>query len=311
MIRRLQWSVLLFMCLMIIIGSACAPKIDSTLSASLQAADQSGKTVTLDQAPERIISIAPMNTEIVYALGLQDKLVAVTDYCDYPPEARNKPRIGGFATPNIEQIVALHPDLVLATSQGEKTFLPQLTSRGIKVAVLAPKSLTDVLDAISIISKLAGQDKTANNLLKEMDRRIKAVAEKTIVLKPNQKPKVFYPIWHDPLMAGGAGTMHDEIISRAGGINISGSLAGYANFSLEAVLQANPDIMIAGTAHGADGSLTLGFLKNEPRLANTSARLNNRIFEVDDNLVSRAGPRSVDGLEQVAHIIHPELFGSK
>ena len=306
-LRRL--SVFLVTSVMLLsLLAACAPSSEGITPSPIEVTDQMGRIVKLDGIPERIISLSPGNTEIIFALGLTDKLVAVTDYCNYPPEAEDKPSIGGFSTPNIEQVVAHSPDLILATSIHEKRIIPQLEDKGIAVFVSDPKTLDEVLAAITLIGYITGGKTEAAELTTEIQSRIEAVTEKTNILPQGQRPGVLYIVWHDPLLAAGAETLQDELIQRAGGGNIALDLTGYAGISLEAVIGANPEVMIAGTGHGSSAELTFQFLKAETRLKDTAARKNDRVYKIDSDLSSRPGPRIVEGLERFAEFIHPELF---
>ena len=287
---------------------ACTPQSEEIKPSPIEITDQLGRVVALDKPPQRIISIAPSNTEILFALGLADRVVAVTDYCNYPPEADAKPSIGGFSTPNIEEIVALSPDMVLATSIHEKKIIPQLESKGLTVVALAPKTFDDAIASITLVGQVTGKEKEATDLLTEMQKRIKAVTNKTDGLPQAQRPRVLYIVWHDPLMTAGSGTMHDELIAKAGGLNIAHYLSKYADISLEAVIAANPEVMIAGVGMGTGEDLPLQFLTQETRLRDTDARKNNRVYGIDTDLIGRSGPRIVDALEQLARLIHPELF---
>lgn len=271
--------------------------------------DQLGRTVTLKTAtPQRIVSLAPSHTETLYALGLSDRLVAVTDYCNYPPEAEEKPSIGGFSTPNIEEVVAMDPDLVLATSIHEDKVIPQLEARGLTIVAVNPGTIDEVIESITLVGKVTGAEKEAVSLLADMKGRIKAVTDKTGVLTEAQKPKVLYVVWHDPLMASGAGTLHDELIRTAGGINVAGDLDSYADISLEAVIAANPQVMIAGVGMGTGEDLPYQFITTDERLGETDARRNNRVYAIDTDLVGRPGPRIIEALEQFARFLHPEIF---
>jgi iron complex transport system substrate-binding protein len=268
--------------------------------------DQLGRTVTIDKIPQKIISLAPANTEILYALGLADKVVAVTDYDDYPPEVKDKPSIGGYSNPNIEKIVSLSPDLILADSIQKIEVIPQLEAKGLTVFALDPKNLDGVMQAITLVGEITGADQAAANLVSQMQSQINAITDKTNNLSAEQKPRVFYIMWHDPLMTVGAETIEDELITIAGGVNITGNLESYPKIQLEDVLVANPEVIIVGTGMGSDTPFQ--FAKAEPRLAGTSARQNNRIYGVDIDLTGRVGPRLVMGLQQFAECIHPELF---
>lgn len=289
--------------------TACTPLPKEEVSSPIEITDQLERVVRLNRVPQRIISIAPSNTEILFALGLADRVVGVTDYDDYPPAVKEKPSVGGYTMPNIEKIVEIQPDLILVTSIHEQRIIQQLEERGLTVFALAPKTLEDVLAAITLVGEITGQKKKASELVAEMQNRIKAVTNKTEGLPQGQRPRVFYITWHDPLMAPGSGTFQDDLIAKAGGTNISRDLIGYVDISLEAVIAANPEVMIAGVGHGKMVDLNLQFIETEPRLRDTSARQNNRIYEVDGNLVSRPGPRIVEGLEELARLIHPEIFG--
>ncbi len=176
------------------------------------------------------------------------------------------------------------------------------------VLALNPSSIDEVLAAITLIGEITGKEMEASGLVAEMRNRIKAVTDKTDSLPQGQKPRVFYLVWHDPLMTAGSGTIHDEIIRKAGGINIARDLKEWADISLEAVIRANPQVMIASVSHGTGEDLTFHFIQTESRLEDSDARRNDRVYGVDGNLISRPGPRIVDGLEKFAEFIHPELF---
>jgi len=271
--------------------------------------DQAGRIVSIEKMPEKIISLAPGNTEILYALGLEDRLVGVTEYCDYPEAAKQKPQIGGFSTVDIERIVEIQADLILAANIHKGEVIPQLERLGFTVLALDPKTLDEVLEAINLIGRFTGKTEEAARLTTEMDSRIKAITDKTAALPEAQRPTVFYILWHDPLMTVGRETRIHELIAKAGGKNIAGDLADeYPKLSLEAVIMANPQVIIAGSGHGTSQDVPLQFALTEPRLAGVAARQNGRIYEIDSDLTSRPGPRIVDGLEKLAEFIHPELF---
>ncbi len=272
--------------------------------------DQLGRTVELKTAtPQRIVSLAPSHTETIYALGLADRLVAVTDYCNYPPEVSEKPSIGGFSTPNIEEVVAMDPDLVLATNIHESEVIGQLEDKGLTVVAVNPTTIDEVIESITLIGKVTGAVDAAASLVKDMEKRIKAVTDKTGGLTAAEKPRVLYIVWHDPLMAAGSGTLHDELMRTAGGINVAGDLADYATIGLEVVIAANPQVMIAGVGMGTGEDLPLQFITTEERLKDTDACVNGRIYGINVDLVGRPGPRIVEALEQFAGFLHPEIFG--
>lgn len=289
--------------------SACTPAPEQPAPSPLEITDQLGRAVKFEKVPERIISIAPSNTEILYALGLEDRVMAVTKYCDYPPEAKEKPNIGGYTTPNIEEIIALSPDLILATSKHEEKIIPQLEQRGLTVFALAPETLDDILASIKLIGEVTGKEQEAADLLAEMQGRIEAMTDKTSNLSDDERPRVFYLTWHDPLKTSGVGTLHQELIQKAGGNNIFSEVVGTQSVDLEVLVARIPQVMIAGIGMGSGEDQTLQYLETESRLQSTEAWINGRIHGVDMDLTGRGGPRIVDGLEEFARCIHPELFG--
>ena len=271
--------------------------------------DSYGRQIAIkDNHPQRIVSLAPSNTEILFALGLSDKIVGVTQYSDYPPEATTKPSVGAYDNPNIETIISMQPDLILATDAQSQEIYNQLESHGLTVVAIVPHNISEVLDTITLIGKITGQDSQAADLVNNMQTRINAITDKTKSLTEAQKPRTFYIIWNDPIWTTGASTFEDSLISMAGGVNIAHNINGYTSISLEAVLAANPQVMIAGVGMGTGEDVPLQFIQTEARLANTDARLNNKIFSFDMNIISRPGPRIVDALEQLFQLLHPELI---
>ncbi|KNF10140.1 putative iron (III) dicitrate transport substrate binding protein [Gottschalkia purinilytica] len=264
--------------------------------------DDFGNKVSIDKEPQRIVSIAPNHTEILFSLGLDDKIVGVTDYCDYPEEAKSKQKIGGFQDPNIEKIIELNPDLVIQTGiVGEDTY-KKLKEAGIAVLTLDPKSIQDVnktLERVGIATNTKSQaKKIINNINKQKDEVVNKV--KNI----KNKPKVFYEVWHEPLTTAGIGSFVDEFITLAGGENIGRDAKGeYPQYSVEKLIEKNPDVYIL-TNHGRSEN----DLKSVAQLKSISAIKNNKVYVLDDNLVSRAGPRITEGLKLVAESLHPELF---
>ncbi len=216
--------------------------------------------------------------------------------------------MGGFSTVDIEKVVSLEPDLVLATQIHGKTVIPALEKLGLTVVALTPSSLNEVLDSITLVGEITGQSREASKLLSNLRMRIEAVADKTRTLSPNQKPRVFYITWHDPLMTAGTRTLADDVIASAGGQNIAFDISGDKTINLETVIYRDPQVIIASVGMGTGEDLPWQYVQTETRLKNTQALLNNRVYKIDGDLIHRPGPRVVDALEQMAHFIHPELF---
>ena len=289
--------------IVLLICLGCAPQ-----SPAGNVVDDLGRTVSVNKIPERIISLAPSNTEILFALGLGDKVVGVTEYCNYPKEATAKPKVGGFSTVDIEKVVSLQPDLILATHIHSKTAIPALEKLGLTVLALAPTSIDAVMKNITLVGEITGQGKQASQLVGNLRARIEAVDNKARNLAPNQKPRVLYLTWHDPLMTAGTKTIVDDIISKAGGQNIAYDISGDKAIDLETVINRNPQVIIASTGMGTGQDLPWQYVRTEPRLKNTEAVLKNRVYKIDGDIIHRPGPRIVDALEQMAQFIHPEIF---
>lgn len=317
---RLRTVVTIFLIVSTVLISflgACTPAIEepvppvqSKLTFPVDITDQMGRQVRIEKMPERIVSLSPGHTEIVFALGLEDRLVGVTEFCDYPEAAKDKPKIGGFSTVDIERVVRIQPDLILAANIHRKDVIPKLEELDLTVVCLDPTTLEEVLKAITLVGKCSGQEEKASQLVTGMGDRIKAITDKTSNLTQAERPRVFYIIWHDPLMTVGSDTRIRELIELAGGINIAQDPpGGYPTISLETVIQANPQVIVAGTGHGEGAALPYQFALTEERLRDVDARANGRVYKMNTDLVGRPGPRMVDGLEQMAKMIHPEIFG--
>lgn len=304
MSKHIRNRLYITMTLLVLMLLSCIPQ-----SPPGNIVDGLGRQVTINAVPQRIVSLAPSNTEILFALGLGDKVVGVTEYCNYPEAAKTKPKVGGFSTVDIEKVVSLRPDLVLATQIHSKTIIPALEKLGLTVVALTPSSLTGVLDSITLVGKITGQSKEASELIKDLSTRIKSIADKTQKLSPAQRPRVFYVTWHDPLMTAGTGTLSNDVISQAGGQNIASDITGDKTIDLETVINRDPEVIIVSVGMGTGEDLPWQYIKSESRLKNTQALLTGRVYKIDGDLIHRPGPRIVEALEQMAQFIHPETFG--
>jgi len=291
---------------------ACAPpaeEIEGVAPSPIGVTDHAGRIVTIERMPEKIISLVPSITEVVYALGLEDKLVGVTKYCNYPEAAKDKPKVGGYSTVDIEKVLEMQPDLIIAANIHTKEVLPALERLGLTVISLNPKTIDEVLETMTLVGKCTGKEKEASRLVGEMRSRIKAVTDKTDGLTDAQRPGVFYAIRSDPFYTSGSDNRIHELLVSAGGTNIFQDQSGISiTVSLEAVIQANPQVMIAGAKMGG-AVAAFEFLKTDERLSELDASINNRVYEINVDTVSRYGPRLVDALEEMARMIQPEIFG--
>ncbi|MBI4302803.1 MAG: ABC transporter substrate-binding protein [Chloroflexi bacterium] len=295
--------------LVLLVSLSCSSPKAAETNSPIEITDQLGRVVKLDTIPQRIISLAPSNTEILFALGLGDKVVGVTPYDDFPAEAKQKESVGGYSTPDMEKVVALKPDLIVAATIHEKKVVPELERRNIPVVVLSPQNMSEIMQGIMLLGKLTGTDGEARKLVNNMQARINKVSKLTQGLSPEKRPRVFYVLWHDPLRTTGKDTFHDELISLAGGVNIFNDVDRYNLVNLEVVLERNPQIILADTGHGSGSDAPYLWATQESRLNGTEARKRNQVFKIDADIVDRAGPRIVDGLEAMLRLINPELSG--
>jgi len=290
-------------CLFMLLSLGCSSsQEEDTIAASgMTVTDSLGREILVPQNPERIISLSPATTEILFALGLGDKVVGDTEYCDYPEEAKTKDKVGGFENPNLELIVAKEPDLVFTAAGIQEEIIQKLEASHIAVVCLDAETIDQVMSNISLTGEITGMSKKAGEIVKDMEERVKAVQEK---IKDKPRPVVFFEVWDDPLMTAGPGSFIDSLIQMAGGQNAAADLKGkFADYSTEKLLEVNPDIYIMNNhAHKPED------LKTRTGFDRLKAVQNDRVFTIEDDLVTLPGPRIIQGLEEMARIIHPEIF---
>lgn len=270
--------------------------------------DDLGRAVSLEEIPERIVSLAPSSTELLFALGLADKVVGVTEYCDYPPEAAEKPKVGGFSTVDLEKVVDADPDLIFATSMHAADTVPALEDLGLTVVALAPETIEDILENVLLVGELTDTKLVARKLVNDMRKRIAAVTEKAEELAQSDMPWTLYVTWHDPIWTVGEGSITNELIELAGGINVARDIDRHGTIDLESAVARNPEVIIACEGHGSAEDAPLNWAQTNEVLAVVDARKKDRIYQVDADLATRPGPRIVEGLEWFAYFLHPELF---
>lgn len=271
---------------------------------NFSAIDSRGKEIVLEKKPQRIVSLAPGDTEILFALGLDEEIVGVTDYCDWPEKAKEKEKIGGFSTPNIEKVVALNPDIVFgAGGVGEKAALA-LEKLGIKVFVIDVKTIDELLAKIKDTGKLLGKTNEAENLVDSLSKRIEVIKDKVGSLSENQRPKVYVEIWSDPLMTAGTDTFIHNIVELSGGKDAIEIKGEFPTINAEAVIGANPDVILLPV----HGKTDVDEIYNRPGWQAIEAIKNKRVYQVNPDTNVRPGPRLIDALEEAAKILHPDLF---
>lgn len=285
------------------------PTTNYTVTFPLTIKDQTGQSFTFTKPATKIVSLAPGNTEIAFSIGLDTNIIGDTTYCDYPAAAVTKPKMGGFSTANTELIVAAQPDLILTANLHIDKVVPQLRALLPNTAVftLNPKNFQDILDAIILVGKITDHLKAASDEVAALQAKINSVTSKTQALTSAQKPKVLY-VLYPPSMTVGTDTPQYQLIELSGGISISQGLTGYPTMSMEDLVAANPDIIIT-SGMGTEGSAKDQMLNN-PQLKSVNAIKNNKVYDIDGNILQRMGPRLADGLIAMAQVIHPE-FGLK
>ncbi|MCL1965770.1 MAG: cobalamin-binding protein [Candidatus Bathyarchaeota archaeon] len=270
--------------------------------------DDNGTEVTINSVPERIVSLAPGSTEILFAVGAGDQVVGVTDYCDYPPKLTEQiangktSSIGNYWMPSIEPIIALEPNLVIASGGGASDEVAtKLRNLGYTVIVLNPQTVNNVLDNINLVGKASGHTKEAATLVDSLQKRIDAIENKIVGI--TDKPKIYVEVSDNPLMSVGPKSFISDLITLVGGVNIFADAdVTTPTVSSEVVIGKNPDIIISTWASVDNFSKRAGW-------SSISAVANNKIYDVSkENIYQRPGPRFIDALEDLSKVLYPNIF---
>jgi iron complex transport system substrate-binding protein len=293
--------------------SACGSGSEDTASSSPSAAaagpitvtDDSGVEVTLDQPATRIVSLAPANTEIAYAIGAGDKMVAGTSYDDYPEEATSLPKVGDFANPNVEKIASYDPELVLAAGGIQNKLRSKLEDLGMTVYVVDPTTYDGTIATIENVGKLAGAEEGTAAVVDEMTAAKEEVQAKVSGLTP---ATTFLEIYSKPLMTAGADTFIDDMIAIAGGENIGAQAgSGFPSFSTEVLMKDDPQVYIADSGSMSEP----GEINKRAGFGELTAVKDGKVYVIEDSIIARPGPRLADGLRQLLTMIHPEASTSE
>lgn len=271
--------------------------------------DDLGREVTVETKPQRIVSLAPSHTEILFAVGAGEQVVGVTTYCNYPQEAQTREQIGGFSaeTISVEKIIALEPDLVLSTGKLHETVMEVLEQTGVTVYAGDPETFDQVYASIEAIGQMTGHNEEATHLVAQVKERVAAVESVVAEIPDGERPTVFWETWDDPLMTAGPTTFAGQMIEKGGGVNLFADVTErYSEISIEEVIKRNPDAIMGPDTHGE--ALTADQVATRPGWETIKAVQDGRIYVFDGDITSRAGPRIVDGLEMIAHALHPDRF---
>lgn len=269
--------------------------------------DEAGRHVQVPANVKRIVSLAPNLTEIVFALGEADRLAGDTDYCDYPAEAAKKPHVGGPVNPNLEQVVALKPDLVLATAINRRETVDALARIGVPVYATDPHSVEDMIASIEHIGKVLEAEKTATPLAASLRERLSNLDRRIAGATPR---RVLFVVWTDPLITVGRDSFIADALRRAGARSVVDVAAEWPRISFEEILRSQPEFLVFANAHAADAQRDIDSLRTRPGWRDLDAMRRGNIVIVSD-AINRPAPRMVDAVEQLARAFHSESFASR
>ena len=277
----------------------------TTCAALLLLNVQRGRGPQRKVAGPRIVSLAPSVTEMIFSLGLGEQLIGATDCCDFPPAARGIPRVGGLGAPNLEKLLSLHPDLVIATDFQKKEYLDALQGAGIEVMMIQARTIQDVFDSFRRIAGRTGKADAAEGLVRDMERRLRDAAERYRDVPPSRRVRVYVEVGNNPIYTAGGSSFVDDVIARAGGVNVAHDLTQeYPKVSAEKVIAWNPDVIVLGRMVELGGGRSE--LAGRIGWDGIAAVRNNRV--IDDfppDLLLRPGPRLIDGVVELSKRFYP------
>ncbi len=283
-----------------------AAQVNSPDSTAMhEVTDGYGRTVRIPVNPSRIISLAPSLTETLYALGVEDRLVGDTDYCDYPPDAQNKPKVGGVINPNLEEIAALHPDLVLLSKEGNQLeTVRALDTLAIPNYATDIRTIDQILSSTEKLADVLNVSAAGKSLTDDLQQRLATLQAKLSGVAPR---RVLFVVWPEPLMSVGKNTFVADAIRRAGAISIVDSNQDWPQVSLEEVARLQPDYLVFAASHAGAGGNDFEALANRPGWQILDA-VHNRRFAVASDAIIRPAPRMISVIEDLARQLHPEVF---
>src|SRR6516165_4980099 len=298
-------AALFLVCISSLRAQASSPSLPSPRIATREVVDEVGRTVRVPITISRIVSLAPSLTETLYALGVQDRLVGDTVYCDYPPDAQKKPKVGGAIDPNLEQIAALHPDLVLLTkSLNRLDTVRALETLGIASYATDPHTVDEIISSTQKLATVLNVAEAGKTLADDMQRQLARLDEKLAPLPPK---RVLFIVWTEPLISVGRNTFIADALRRAGAVSIVDSGQDWPQVSLEEVVHLQPDYLVFTSSH-------LGAAENDfESVANRAGwrildAVRDRRYAVISDAVNRPAPRIVSAIEELARQLHPEVL---
>ncbi|MFD2670302.1 ABC transporter substrate-binding protein [Marinicrinis sediminis] len=288
-------------------GTTAEEEASSQTIYPLTLQDATGESFTFDQAPQRIVSTSPSETEILFALGLEDQVVGVSDYDNYPSEALDKPKVGGVVKPNEEAIIAAEPDLVITGISMKQQVVDQLRSRDLKLFKFEPNHIGDILTHIETIGKITNRQAEAAALVEEMKADIQLVQDAVSTVKPEDRKKVY--IEFSKGWTVGQGEFMHELITLAGGINIAADMEGWNQINEEKIIQDNPEVILynLGVTDEESGETLAQMIRKRSGWDAIQAIQDDALIGIEGDLISRPGPRVTQGLLAIAKGIYPDL----
>jgi iron complex transport system substrate-binding protein len=284
-----------------------APSASASRTSALEVTDEAGRAVRVPQPVRRIVSLAPNLTETIFALGLGDRLVGDTDYCNYPPEALKKTHVGGPVNPSLEEVMSLHPDLILATPTINRLVTVQALERlGVAVYVSDPRTVEQVLSSTERLGSLLGASEQASKLVTTLRDRLDQLHER---LSGSEPRSVFFITWVDPLISVGGNTFLGDALRLAGARSVIATPQDWPNVNLEQVVHLQPDYLIFSSDDPEQIQHQVAELRGRAGWQGLEALRQNRIVILSEAF-SRPAPRLVDTIEQLARALHPDRFTS-
>lgn len=269
--------------------------------------DATGKEFTFQKAPGKIVSVSPAETEALFAIGLGEQIAGVSDFDDYPAEAKSKPKMGGVTKPNTEAVIAAGADIVFTGVSMKKDVVEQMRGLGINMFKVEPKSLADAMNDVLLFGQITDHQEQAEKVVAKMKADMQKVQDAVKGLKPEQKKKVY--IEFSPGWTVGKGEFMDELITLSGGVNVAGDTPGWNKISEENIIQANPNVILysQGITDDKTKKTLEQIIRERSGWDKIDAIQKNQVIGLDSNVVSRPGPRLTDGLVAIAKAIYPDL----
>lgn len=290
-------------------GDAPSPAVASKFPYDVT--DGLGRKVTLAKIPQRIVSLSPKNTEMLFAIGAGGQTVGTTTYCNYPPAASKTEKVGGFSAKSLslERIVSLKPELVVSVGELHAPIIQELERLGIPVIAFTADSFDGLFEDLQLLGHITGHEKEASSLVKKLIERVNRVKEKAQSIPANERLTALYYVWGEPLTGAGPNSYFGEMIQFCGAVNIvEDTSTRFPKLTMEVLLAKNPDVIISSTNHS--DLISAKNVDSRPGWSGLKAVQGKRVHLLDGNLVSRCTPRTVDALELMAHALYPAYFAA-